>query len=36
MGDEDTVILTPEEREKILEELPQEEQDEDGEDANDG
>ena len=36
MGDEDTVILTPEEREKILEELPQEEQDEDSEDANDG
>ena len=34
MQDDDTVVLTPEEREKILEELPEEDQ-EDGEDEDD-
>lgn len=33
MEDEDTVVLTPEEREKILEELPEEDQEDDEEES---
>ena len=31
MGDEDTVVLTPEEKDKILKEVPEDEQQEDEE-----
>ncbi len=31
MGDEDTVVLTPEEKDKILKDVPEEEQQEDDE-----
>ena len=34
MGDEDTVVLTPEEKEKILKEVPKEENQEDEEDED--
>ena len=34
MEDEDTVILTPEERDKIMEELPKENQDDEDEDED--
>lgn len=32
MGDEDTVVLTPEEKEKILKDVPEDEQQDDEED----
>ena len=31
MGDEDTVVLTPEEKDKILKEVPEDEQQDDAE-----
>lgn len=34
MGDEDTVVLTPEEKEKILKEVPEDENQEDEEDED--
>ncbi len=34
MGDEDTVVLTPEEKEKILKDVPEDEQQDDGEDED--
>lgn len=35
MEDDDTIVLTPEEREKILKELPEEGQDVDEDDSDD-
>ncbi len=35
MGDEDTIVLTPEEKEKILQETPQDDKQEDEEEAED-
>jgi len=34
MGDEDTVVLTPEEKEKILQDVPEEENKDDEEDED--
>jgi len=34
MGDEDTVVLTPDEKEKILKEIPEEEQQDNDEDED--
>lgn len=34
MGDEDTVVLTPEEKEKILKEVPEDENQEDEEEED--
>lgn len=34
MGDDDTIILTPEEKDKILQELPEEEPEEDESDED--
>jgi len=34
MGDEDTVVLTPEEKDKILNEVPEEEQQDDQEEES--
>ena len=34
MGDEDTVVLTPEEKEKILKDAPEDETEEDAEDED--
>ena len=34
MGDEDTIVLTPEEKEKILQDNPKEEKQEDEEDED--
>jgi len=34
MGDEDTVVLTPEEKDKILKEIPQDEQQDDEEEES--
>jgi hypothetical protein len=34
MGDEDTVVLTPEERDKILNEVPEDEQQDDQEEES--
>ena len=34
MGDEDTVVLTPEEKEKILKDVPEDENKEDEEDED--
>ena len=34
MEDEDTIVLTPEERDKIMEDLPKENQDDDDEDED--
>ncbi len=35
MGDEDTIVLTPEEKEKILQDTPQDEKQEDEEEEKD-
>ena len=34
MGDEDTVVLTPEEKDKILDDIPEEESQDDDEDES--
>ena len=34
MGDEDTVVLTPEEKEKILKDVPEDEKQDDDEDED--